>query len=59
MKMVAGAGQSGTGVTTVDIAHSTCWGIEERMFMFAPDTARREGDAPQVADAIGRLRAAL
>ena len=58
-KVVAGARQFGVCVTTVDIGHYICWGLEQWMFRFDPDRARQEGDAPQVAEALERIRVSL
>lgn len=49
----------GVAVTTVDIGHYICWGPEQWLFRFDPDRARVEGDDPQVAEAVERIRATL
>ena len=49
----------GVGVTGVDIGYYICWGAERWLHRFDPDRARRDGVAPQVSEALDKIRARL
>ena len=47
----------GVVVTGVDIGYYICWGAERWLFRFDPDRARNDGVAPQVGEALEKIRA--
>ena len=50
------AAELGVEVTRADIDYYICWGSEQWLHRYDPARARREGDEPQVHEAIAKIR---